>query len=204
MKPLHQRWRGALLLTTALVLTSIVATPAQATITPVNTAISATSTDSSFIVTPGVVIACPTTTFTGLIAADGRSASGTLEFSSNARTPCTLTVLGSSSNVSVVCSLRITLRSTASTAGVSATGDVVIDAANPARSCSMTYSAHGCTITFGPQTIRPATISQAAQTVSLSSVNVAATGSGGICGTGARISTFTAIYRITTPRIAIS
>jgi hypothetical protein len=196
--------RGILLAAAMLTAFAVAAVPAQATITPVNAAISANSTDSSFAVTPGVVIACPTSTFTGLIAADGRSASGTLEFSSNARTPCTLTVLGSSSNVSVVCSLRITLRSTASTAGTSATGDVVIDAANPANACSITLTAHGCTITVGAQTIRPATISQAAQTLTVNRVNVAATGSGGLCGNGARVSTFTAVYRISTPRITIS
>jgi hypothetical protein len=198
--------RGILLAAAMLTAFAVAAVPAQATITPVNTAISASSTDSSFAITAGVIIVCPTSTFTGTIAADGRSASGTLEFSANAgtRVTCTFTVLGSSSSATVVCSLRITLRSTASTAGVSATGDVVIDAANPANACSITFPAHGCSITVGAQTIRPVTISQAAQTLTITRGAIRATGSGGICGAGSRTSTFTATYRITTPRITIS
>jgi hypothetical protein len=197
--------RGILLAAAMLTAFAVAAVPAQATITPAGAVISANSTDSSFTVTPGVVIACPTSTFTGTIAADGRSASGTLEFSSRVGVTCTLTVLGSSSSATVVCSLRTTLRSISSTAGTSATVDLVFDLQGTAA-CQMTLPVHGCVIAFGgPQTIRGAgVISQAGQTLTVSRAPIAATGSGGICGAGARTSTFTGTYRISTPRITIS
>jgi hypothetical protein len=184
---------------------ALVAAPAHGTFTPVNTAISANSNDSSLIVTAGVVITCPTSTFTGIINSDGGSFSGTVEFSRSIFTTCTITILGSSSSATVTCSLRVTLRSTTSAAGSSASGDAVIDAANPANACSIILPVHGCNITVAAQTIRNAwTLSQAGQIVNFSGARVAATGSGGLCGSGARTVTFTATYRISTPRITIS
>ena len=196
----------ALLLTVAmLTMAAVAASPAHARITPVGVAESANSTDSSFAITAAIVIRCPTSTFTGTIAADGLSSSGVLEFSptTSPRVTCTSTILGSPSSVTVRCSLRITLRSTSSTAGVSMIEDLLIDAANPANACSITLDAHGCSITVATQTIRGLTFDQRAQTLAARGVRVAATGSGGLCG-GARTSTFTGTYRVTTPRFTIS
>lgn len=204
---MNQFVRRALLLSTAaLVLAAVAAAPAQARLTPAAAAISANSTDGSFTITAGVIMRCPTSTFTGTIAADGLSASGTLEFSGRPGVDtCVFTVLGSSSSVDVRCSLRITLRSISSVAGTNASGDIVVDAANPANACSFVLPVHGCSITFGPQTIRNAwTLRQATQTLVLSRVGLAGTGTGGLCGSGGRTIVITASYRVTTPRVTIS
>ena len=203
---MHKAPKRALLLAVAMLsMAAVAATPAHASITPASDTISANSTNSFFSATAAIVIRCPTSTFTGTISADGLSASGVLEFSptTSPRVTCTTTILGSPSSVTVRCSLRVTLRSTASVAGSNATIDVLIDAANPANACSITLDAHGCSITVATQTIRGLMLDQRAQTLSASGVRVAATGSGGICGR-ARTSTFTGTYRVTTPIFTIS
>ncbi len=83
--------------------------------------------DSAF--TRGVLAArCPTTTFVGTVAGDGLSVSGELDFSNAGRTTCTGT-FGVSCEVTTNgrTPTRITMRSTASVAGVSATFDLVLD-----------------------------------------------------------------------------
>lgn len=192
--------RGILLTAAILTALAVAAAPAQATLTPVGGAISASSTDSSFMVTAGVVIRCPTSTFTGIIAANGLSVSGTLEFSNRPGVEtCVITILGSSSSADVTCRLRITLRSVSSVRNDNSSGDVVIDAANPANACSISLPVHGCTITVATQTLRNVfTLRQGTRVLAVSRANVAATGSGGLCGSGARTSVFTATYRVST------
>ncbi len=121
---------GNLLLMIALLTAlAVAASPATATITPAGGTINASSVDSLFAV-GGVTVRCTTSTFVGRISADGLSASGELHFFGPAtRTTC-ISQFGTSCDV-VTGSGRpttITLRSTASTAGSSAVGDIVLDA----------------------------------------------------------------------------
>jgi hypothetical protein len=118
-------------LTLAAVLAfSALAAPANAALTPVNTRVSATSSDSSFIAA-GHTVRCPTAEFTGRTSADGRSISGTIFFSINTVKRQTCTIAGPVFNGSctiVHAGNTITITSTSSIARTSASGDVNLDA----------------------------------------------------------------------------
>jgi hypothetical protein len=152
--------RGLLTAVAALAVLAVMAVPASATITPVNGSVTARSGNSA-LTRSGLGARCTTSTFAGRISADGRSASGNLDFSNRGATTC-------SGTFGVSCEVRssdarnnITLRSTASTAGTSATGDVALDS-DFTYSVSCLGGGLVCTVS-GPQTIRAAgTIRQGA------------------------------------------
>jgi hypothetical protein len=199
--------RGAAVAAVVLSVFAIAAAPAHATITPAAAPFSANSTDSSFSVAPGVVTLCPTSTITGVTSVDGRSISAVLDYSGNTGTgaTCTWTILGASSPAIFTCSLRVTLRSTSSVAGSSASFAMEVDGSNPRDACSIDMTWHLCRITIGPQTSTLfGTFHQATQTISVARALLNATGSGGVCGTGTRTYALTITYRVTTPRITIS
>jgi hypothetical protein len=76
----------------------------------------------------GLGARCPTSTFVSTVAPDGLSTSGELDFSNGGRPTCSGT-FGVSCEVTTRgrTPTRITIRSTASTAGVSASFDLVLD-----------------------------------------------------------------------------
>jgi hypothetical protein len=139
--------RGLLLSIAALAVLAVAAIPAHASVTPVNSAVNATSTNS--VLTDegtGLRTRCPLSTFTGRTSADGRALSGSLTFTSSGGVTCTENLFGSS--VDVRCSGTVTLRSTSSVAGSSASGNVTLDSG---FRCDITSLAGRRTIT-GPQT----------------------------------------------------
>ncbi len=141
--------RCLLLTVSALAVLAAAATPANATFTPVNARISATSTDSSLSSNGGAVaVRCPTAEFTGTINGTGTAASGTLGFSSNPRNRVDCTAVGQRATVD--CRGLVTLRSTSSVAGTSASGTFALDTG---FDCSITVPALVCTLHIvGPQT----------------------------------------------------
>ncbi len=148
--------RASLLVGAALAVLAVVAAPAYATITARASSQRVTATSTNTQLTRGGLSArCATSTFAGTVAADGLSASGEFDFSNRGRTTCTGS-FGVSCEVTTSrrTPTTITLRSTASTAGVSATGDVVLDA-NFTLEVSCLGGGLVCTVS-GPQTLRAA------------------------------------------------
>ncbi len=142
------------LIAIALGVMAVAAMPASATLTPPLSALTASSSNADWT-RAGFGTRCPTNTFRGTIAADGLSASGEFALSNNGRPTCPgrlgceVTTAGGSPTT-------ITLRSTASARGVSATFDLVFDA-NFTLNFSCLGGTNNCTIS-GPQTIRGAGI----------------------------------------------
>ncbi len=196
----------ALLLTSAvLIALAVTAAPAHATFTPVSTAYSMSSVDSQLSDENGNITRCPLADATGTNAADGRSISLRLSFRRAAATTCTSrTGLGTFS-VTYTCSGSVTLRSTASTAGVSATFDIALDSD---FRCSVEKTGipiiGSCTTDLqGPQgPFRSAgTLTQRTQRISVSLTPLALRTN---CpGDGIR-GTFTGTYLINSPRFTIS
>ena len=126
--------RGLLMSIAALVVLAVAAVPAQATVTPVNSAATGTATDAGFTdESNGLRVRCPRSTFTGRTSADGRSVSGTLDFVSSGGVTCTESFFGSS--VRVVCRGNVTFRSTSSISGSTVAGTTALDAG---FSCTIT------------------------------------------------------------------
>ena len=118
--------RRSVLAIAALSLLAIVVIPAGATITPVSTAVRATSTNANLTdESNGLRTRCPLSTGSGTVSADGRSGSGTVAFSSSGGVTCTESLFGTS--VTVTCRGNVTLRSTSSVAGTSVSGTATLD-----------------------------------------------------------------------------
>lgn len=157
----------------ALTVLAAAATPAHATVTPVNQQISATSSDSVFSSTDGLVtnVRCPTAHFLGTITG-ATQISGRLDFS--IRTPggttCTANVMGVGTVSIDPISCSITLRSVSSVAGAAASFDLVVDAPCVVNSSGVfTYS-------IDAQTVRGCvTYSQATQSMTFNCTNIVAT-----------------------------
>jgi hypothetical protein len=187
-----------LMIATALTLAAlgVAVAPASATITPVNGNIDGSAGRNQVIARSGLAALCTTSTFNGRVSSDGRSASGNVDFSNAGRTTC-LGTFGVSCEVRSSDSRNtITLRSTASTAGTSATGDLVLDS-DFTYAISCLGGGLLCTIS-GPQTLRGAwSISQRSPpTLTIDAIGVA-------CGEGRTLTQFEADYSIV-QRITIS
>ncbi len=153
MPPRLGRSMATALLTIALGVMAVAATPASATVTAgAARTLTASSNDTAWT-RGGTGTRCTTSTLNGIVAADGLSASLEFTLSNNGRTTCT----GSFGWSCAVTTSRstpttITLRSTASTTGRTATFDLVLD-----PNFTLEYSCLGgglvCTVS-GPQTIR--------------------------------------------------
>ncbi len=187
--------RFAVSILAALSVVAIAATPASATITASASGgrLTGASRNTSFT-RGGLGFRCTTSTFAGTVAADGRSISGELDFSNAGRTTCTGS-FGVSCEVTTSrrTPTTITSRSTASTAGVSATFDLVLDA-NYTLEINCLGGGLVCTIS-GPQTIRSAeTIRQGTPSTDVFNVRgVRCTEGGTLDWTG----TYTFVERIT-------
>lgn len=135
-----------------------VAGTAQARITPVATAISATDARSEFR-SGGVTVRCPRADITGTIAADGRSISGRIRFDRTATVTCTESLFGSS--VRYTCTGSLTLREVSSSVATqSATYDLALDRG---FNCTVSSIAPRRDIN-GPQTARSCTVLTARNT----------------------------------------
>lgn len=182
---------------TALTVLLVAITPAQAAVTPGVTRISATSSDLSLVFDDGsMTITCPTAELTAVVSADGRGISGTYAFSSGKRRTCQgLSPLGTLSVGDWRCGL-VTLRSVASTAGVSASFDLAIDGAP-----SCVISIPGFTdITFDPQAIRSClTFTQVTQSFTM---NCSLLYTSALRGSG--MLTLTATFSVNRPRLSLS
>ncbi len=144
--PVFARW--SLLAIAALSLLAIVVIPASATITPVNSAVTATSSNANLTdESNGLRTRCPLSTGSGRTSADGRSGSGTVTFTSSGGVTCTESLFGSS--VRVACSGNVTLRSTSSVAGASISGTAALDSG---FSCTITPAIGSARTIRGPQT----------------------------------------------------
>ena len=177
--------RGLLLAVAMLSVLAVAATPANALINPRGGAITASSTNSQ-LAQGGIIVRCPTSTATGRIDANGLGITIRVLFSDNSpvrpRVTCTESALGSS--VTVTTTGNVSIVSTSSVAGVSASGDLVI----PAGSSFVVRSLAG-TRTIGAQTVRGCvTFGQAGQTLNVRCTVVATDGS---------VATFTASYNVT-------
>ncbi len=188
--------RGLLVAVAALAVLAVAAAPASATITAgAARTVTARSNDSA-LTRGGLGARCTTSTAAGTVAADGLSASVELDFSNGGRTTCT-------GSFGVSCEVRtagrtpttITLRSTSSTAGRTATGDVVIDA-NFTYEVACLGGGLVCTVS-GAQTIR------AAGTITQGTPSRLAANARGIRCTEGGTADFTGNYTIT-ERITIS
>src|ERR1044072_4236575 len=153
--------RGLAVVAATLGVLTVVAVPAQATLTPAGAVFTGRSVNSQ-LVEGGISIRCPRSDFRLRIAADGRFATGTFTFTGDGRTTCVESFLGSS--VTVTCTGTITSSVTSSVAGTSASGDHVYDFT---QRC--TYRSLAGTRTIdGPQTIRSCwTFTQARQTLNI-------------------------------------
>lgn len=138
--------KGAMLGVAMLSTVAFAAAPAHATITPVNTAITGSDTASALRSSMGFTVRCPRADFSGRTSADGRSVSGTFTF--GGRT-CTESAFGTS--VTVVTRGSITVRSTSSVAGVSASGDYALDTGGESTETNFIW---GSSSVRGPQTVR--------------------------------------------------
>lgn len=123
MKP----WRKGLLLSGLLALLLVaMAAPARASLTPVNTAIRGTGTDSLLTAeSTGLHMACPISELTGSISSGGNSFSVAPVFFSGGGVTCTESLFGSS--VLVTCRGNLTFRVTSSSFGLSASGTIAFD-----------------------------------------------------------------------------
>ena len=183
---------------TMLAVLAAAAGPAHAGLTPAGGRTSWFDFNVTYRSSTGNTVRCPTVDFTRVIAAGGGSLSVEGFFSGNAFGGTCTTSFGFS-----VQSFTIfwTERSTASLAGVSASGDVQLDA----RSTSIIPVGLGCSVTIsGPQTFRSAwTFQQSTQTMTVSLRGIRASGSGGLCG-GAQTIDFTTTSTLAGSRITIS
>ncbi len=184
-----------LLVVAALAVVAAAATPAQATLTPVNARVSATSSDTQLRADDGsLTVTCPTSEVTATISADGRSFSGTVAFSRGKGRTCLSSGLFAASPVeAIVC--RITVRSVSSVAGTSASGDLVTETSGVAPApCSVDFPAVGITIHVDNQTVRNCiTFNQATQSLAVNCrLTVTAP------PLGSRTATFTGNYSINT------
>ena len=159
-----------ILAVTVLTVFAVAAAPAQATITPVNARISATSTDSQFDFQDRSItgLRCPLVEFTGTINATGTAISGTLAFLPTTLVRCRGRVGASDQNIDpIIC--RITLRSVSSVASTNVSFDLAFDAATAGAPCSITFPGAGpLTLNVDAQTIRNCiTFNQPTQSLTL-------------------------------------
>jgi hypothetical protein len=183
--------RGVLLAAAALCVFAVAAMPAHARVNA-NTAVSGTSTDSSLTdESTGLRTRCPRADGTGTTNADGRRVSLALTFTGDGRTTCTESLFGSS--VTVACRGNVTLTSTASTAGVSASGTISLDTGFECRITSLA----GTRTIRGPQSPTNCRFgfTQSTQILTVRCDTIAVDG-GGESG-------FAASYRVT-PRLTVS
>jgi hypothetical protein len=127
--PLFTRGLWLMLALALAVVVSALAAPANATFTPINTRVSATSSDFSWIAA-GHTITCPTVEFTGRTSLDGRAISGTVFFSANAVKRETCEIEGpffNSSCTFVHAGNVITIASVSSVSRTSASIDMNLD-----------------------------------------------------------------------------
>ncbi len=187
--------RGLLLLTAMLTMLAVAATPAHAVLTAGATRTSSgRATDTRFVDNHGDILAGDSDV-TCTIAADGRSASCNVSFTR---------VRGTRGGISVdmrcVVRGRITIRSTSSVAGTSASGDLVLDAGFDVT-CRDTFNLFVISV-VGPQGpfVGALTFNQATQ-----SLNVNARGLRGTENGAAITATYTATYHISTvPPLTVS
>ncbi len=107
--------------------TLVAGAPAQAAATPVSSSISAQSSNANLTdESNGLRVRCPRANSTGRISADGRSASVGGTFTSGGGVTCTESLFGSSVTVGCVGG-GVTLRSSSSVAGTSASGTIFLD-----------------------------------------------------------------------------
>ncbi len=112
---------------TSLAVLAAAAVPAQATVTPVNSSVTASNSSLALWTeeSTGTRIICQRSDFTGRTSADGRSFSGTITFSSSSGGPCFDNVLGL--NYAWACRGNLTWRSSSSVARTSASGTWAFD-----------------------------------------------------------------------------
>ena len=177
--------RGLLLIAAVLAVFAAAA-PAQATVTPVNSAFTGTSTNSSWTEeSNGIRMRCPRSTFAGRTSADGKSVSGTLDFVRSGAVTCTESIFGSS--VTWACRGNITWRSTSSVAGTSFSGTWAVDSG---FECAIRPSIGSARSIRGPQTPTNCTWTVDQRTQTLTTVcNTIAVDGGGESG-------FAASYRV--------
>ncbi len=190
--------RTALVAVAGLSVLAFAAAPASATITAGASGGAVTGTSRNTALSrSGLGARCATSGFAGTVAADGLSASGELHFSNAAGARTCLGTFGVSCDVftSGGRPTTVTLRSTGSTAGTSATFTIVLDA-------GFTYEVNClggaliCTVS-GPQTIRSAgTLRQGTPSTFVANAR------GIICAEGGLVD-FTGTYTIN-ERITIS
>ncbi len=186
------------ILTIALLVALGVTGPANARFNPPNAAVSASSIDSQYVNSDGLIVTCPTASYTGRINGTGTTLSGRIVFSGRTGPPRLTCVLqGFGLSVDPLVRGRVTLNSRRSDVpGRRATGDVTLDSDFEA---SISVVALGCSVTIrGPQTFGDAwTFDVATQSLRLSVRGIRATGSGGLCG-GSQTVSLTATFRVST------
>ena len=170
-----QSWPTRYLLAGALTLAALAlaTTSAQASLTPGGAAISLLSVDSELTI-GATNVRCAESPFTGTIAADGRSISGTVTYDR-----CYSGAPGTS--VTLTCRGSITIRETSSSAGISASGNVSLDSN---FECTLRLPSFPCTTTIrGPQGpmarwlyALDARVGQWALSLSLGTVNATSSG----------------------------
>lgn len=173
---------GPLLVATALVAFLTVAAPTHATITPISTTFTATSTNSNWLHTPsGISDRCPLSHFGDRTSADGRSISGNLISTASGGVTCTDNLF--SSSMTFDCVGNLTFRSNASVAGASASGTISLDTG---FRCEATVSLGTDWIIRGPQSPTNCTwtLSQGSQVLSVRCTTIAKDGGGTVHWTG--------------------
>lgn len=171
--------------------------PAQGTVTPINSRVSATSTNTAWVADDGSAsITCPTAALAMTVSGDGLSLSGTFSYSrGRARTCTAATPLGIVSISDGTC-VPVTLRSSTSTSGVNASFDLTVDVGS---ACRVTVPGLA-TLTLDSQTaVRCVTFSQASQSVSVD-CSLRYTSTFG----GPGVLTFTGTFSVLTPRLTLS
>ena len=186
--------RGLLLAAATLAALVAAAVPAHATLTPVNTSFTATSSNS--VITHsgfGIRDRCPLSHFGNRTSADGRSLSGNVIFNRSGAVTCTESFF--SSSITVDCVGNATLRSTTSVAGTAASGTLVLDTG---FRCEVTSGLSPDWIMRGPQTPTNCTwtLTQSTQTLSIGCNTIAKDGGGTV--------SWTASHAITSSRVTIS
>ena len=190
--------RGGLLLVGMLSVLAVAALPAHATFTPRNGVISATSTDTQLVNDAGNILRCPTAEFTGVIDNTGTRISGRLTFSRNATTDCTANLGGGTILPIVVsCPGRITITSTSSVAGTSASGSATFENDASGVFCHITIPALRCSIILRAQgPLTAITFTQATQVLNVNlNRNIVTSASAAPC-TASRAATFTGRFNI--------
>ena len=185
--------RGLLLAVAMLTALAVAAAPAQATITPVNTTFSGTSSTTQLRDNQGNTVACTTADGTGRSAADGRSISLSLTFGKQGGRCTARTALGSGTAVVDCGRGLVTLRSTSSVAGRNASGTITLDAD---FSCSVTATVFGISVTINIRGLQTPTnctwtLDQASQSLTVNCRTIAITSS-----TGATSAEFTGSYAV--------